>query len=420
VPTINLTARSIAVLKPPAPKRQVTYWDDSLPGFGVRVSYKGTKTWVVMYRHGAIVRRHKLGRVERIDLVDARKRAKQALSAVDDGNDPAANKAAIRAGKTFGELATEYVEQHAKVHKKSWRQDERMIQQVPLPRWGSLKLVDIRRADARELVEGMAKGGAPIYANRMLALVRKMFNFAIDREWIEQNPCFRVKPPGKEQSRERVLDAEEIRKIWKARDDEPVPIQAMFRLRLMTAQRGGEVLQMRWDELNLATGWWTLPGERVKNGRPHRVFLTPHAVTILKDLKTWYVAYLDRVNGGRERKHKEPRVMSEWVFPSPIGKTPVAWVQKAAERLRLKSEVNFLPHDLRRTAATMMSAGGTPRVVLKMILNHVDRDITAVYDRYSYDAQKRKALIRWGEELKRVLAGKSRLNVVPFEAKEAV
>ena len=68
----------------------------------------------------------------------------------------------------------------------------------------------------------------------------------------------------------------------------------------------------------------------------------------------------------------------------------------------------------------MMSAGGTPRVVLKMILNHVDRDITAVYDRYSYDAQKRKALIRWGEELKRVLAGKSRLNVVPFEAKEAV
>jgi len=102
MPTVNLTSRGVAALKPPPPTQQITYWDESLPGFGVRVSYRGTKTWTVMYRHGGHVRRYRLGKVERLDLADARKRAKQVLAAVDDGNDPAAKKVALRAGKTFG------------------------------------------------------------------------------------------------------------------------------------------------------------------------------------------------------------------------------------------------------------------------------------------------------------------------------
>ena len=420
MPTVNLTARTVESLKPPPPKQQIDYWDDSLPGFGVRVSYKGTKTWVVLYRYNGRVRRHSFAKVAELDLADARKAARKKLNSVDDGHDPAADKAAARNVQTFAELADEYLERHAKPLKKSWRQDERMIKQELLPRWKHVRPADIRRPDVRALIESIVDRGAPIHANRMLALVRKIFNFAIGREWVEQNPCNQVKPMGKEVSRDRVLNDDEIRKVWAALDAEEPPIQAVFRLRLMTAQRGGEVLHMRWDDLDLKNGWWSMSAERVKNRRPHRVFLTAEAVTILTDLQAWYERRIAEINAGRAKKHEEPKTMSEWVFPSPRAEEPVAWIQKAAQRIRESSGVEFRPHDLRRTAASLMTGSGTPRDVVKKILNHVDRDITAVYDRYSYDAEKRKALTRWGRQLERILSEKTSDAVLPFPAKRAV
>jgi integrase len=414
VPTVNLTARFVGALKPPTPNQQTTYWDQSLPGFGVRVSYMGTKTWIVMYRHGNRVRRFKLGRVARLELAEARRRARKRLSAVDDGEDPAADKAAIRAGKTFGQLADEYLERHAKVQKKSWQQDERMLKQEPLPRWKNEKLADLSRADVRTLIEGIVDRGAPIHANRMLALIRKVFNFAVEREWIEQNPCNHIKPMGKEVKRDRVLTHDEIRAFWAALDEETPPIQAVFRLRLMTVQRGGEVLQMRWRDVDLDRGWWTLPGSQVKNGRPHQVFLAEAAVKILRDLKAWYERRLIQVNEGRKKKHLDTKTMSALVFPSPRTEKPVAWIQKAAQRIRARSQIDFRPHDLRRTAATGMAAAGVSRDVVKKVLNHSDRDVTATYLRYDYDAEKRKALNAWGRQLQRILTEKPSSTVLQF------
>ncbi len=422
MPTVNLTARTVGSLKPPLPKQQIDYWDDSLPGFGVRVSYMGTKTWVVMYGYNGRVRRHSFAKAAEMDLADARKLARKKLTSVREGHDPAADKAAARTARTFAELADEYLERHAKPLKKSWRQDERMIKQELLPRWKYVKPSDVSRRDVRALIESIVDRGAPIHANRMLALVRKIFNFAIEREWIDQNPCSQVKPMGREVPRDRVLNHDEIRSIWAALDKEEPPIQAAFRLRLMTAQRGGEVLQMRWDDLDLREkeGWWSMPASCVKNGRPHRVFLTEEAVKLLRELKTWYEQRIAEINVGRAKKHLEPRMMSEWVFPSPRASEPVAWVQKAAKRIRDASGVEFRPHDLRRTAASLMTGSGTSRDVLKKILNHVDRDITAVYDRYSYDAEKQKALTKWGRQLERILTEKPSEVVVPFPTKRAV
>jgi integrase len=150
------------------------------------------------------------------------------------------------------------------------------------------------------------------------------------------------------------------------------------------------------------------------------VFLTEKVVTILSELKAWYEQRLAEINAGRAKKHLEPKTMSEFVFPSPDGEQAVAWVQKAAQRIRDASGVVFVPHDLRRTAATLMSGNRTPRVVLKMILNHVDRDITAVYDRYSYDAEKEKALTAWGRKLESILSEKPGDAVLPFRLKRAV
>ena len=122
-------------------------------------------------------------------------------------------------------------------------------------------------------------------ANRTLALVRKMFNFAIERDWLDSNPCQMIKRPAPDRQRQRVLSEEEVRAVWKALDEEHPIIAALFRIWLLTAQRGSEVHGASWEEMDLTTGWWTIPGERSKNGLDHRVPLSPQALRILKDLR---------------------------------------------------------------------------------------------------------------------------------------
>ena len=122
-------------------------------------------------------------------------------------------------------------------------------------------------------------------ANRVLGLVRKMSNFAIEHDWLDTNPCQMVKRVAPERQRNRVLSEDEVGAIWKALNDEKPMITALFRLRLLTAQRGGELHGARWDEIDLKAGWWTIRATRAKNGLAHRVPLSPQAVRVLKALR---------------------------------------------------------------------------------------------------------------------------------------
>ncbi|MEP7309166.1 MAG: integrase arm-type DNA-binding domain-containing protein [Acidobacteriota bacterium] len=411
---VNLTVRKVQSLKPPQ-HGQADYWDDSVPGFGVRVAASGRKSWTVYYRYHKRKRRLSLGTFPTVPLVDARERARAALNKVAAGEDPAAEKILSREAGTLGELVTEYLQRHAKRHKKSWRNDQWMIDRHMLPRWRHVKARDVSRPDVRALIESVADGGAPILANRLLALVRKMFNFAIEREWRSDNPCQGLRPPGVEKGRDRVLSDGEIKKIWDALEPEQPPMSALFRLRMLTAQRGGEVRRMRWENVDLKTGWWTIPAEFAKNGIAHHVPLNAPACEILKELREWQETRLEEVNDGRRIKKWEPKKFSEWVFPSPRGDEPFQWEQRAVGRIRAVSGVDFRPHDLRRTVATLLTEHqDADRFILKRILNHVDRDITGVYDRNRYDAQKRTALDAWGRRLRSIVEEKDvGSNVVP-------
>jgi integrase len=248
-----------------------------------------------------------------------------------------------------------------------------------------------------------------------------MFNFAIEREWLEFNPCHMVKRPGKEQARDRVLSSDEIRSFWAATAVEEPLIRDAFRLRLLTAQRGGEVLCMRWADIDFDSGWWTIPAEFAKNGLSHHVPLNPQAVTILKELRAWQSKRLEVVNVGRAKKHLEAKKQSEWVFPSRwYEEESLAWTRKATKRIRDSCGVDFRPHDLRRTAASLMTGSGISRVVVQKILNHVETGVTAVYDRHSYDAEKRRALNAWGRLLQHILTSTKAEKVVPITAGRAV
>jgi integrase len=383
----TFTARWVAAVKPSG-KGQVDYFDVKPPNLGLRVSSSGRKTWFIMYRSKGRLRRLTLGTYPALSLADARGQAMGARHAVAEGEDPALQRYDARHAPTVADLAVQYLDMYAKVHKKSWREDARLLHHEILPSWGHQKAFDITRRDVIALLDRIVERGAPIQANRVLALVRKMFNWAISRDLLEHNPCLQVKPPGKEHQRDRVLNDDEIRLVWNAAEQLDPSSAAQLKLRLLTAQRGGEVRTMRWEDVDVASGWWTIPSHIAKNGLAHRVPLSHPAQDILRELQT--------ITGA------EP-----WVFPSHRRPgQPVLDVRKAMRRMCLLSGVTFTPHDLRRTAASHMTSLGVARLVVGKILNHAEPGVTKVYDRHSYDAEKREALNAWGARLMElVMAG---------------
>ena len=187
---------------------------------------------------------------------------------------------------------------------------------------------------------------------------------------------------------------EEIRTFWTALEREPSEIAAAFRLRLVTAQRGGEVINMRWMDVDLNGRWWTIAGADTKNGLAHRVPLSDLAIEILHTL-------LRRTSSGRRE--------SPYVLAGARGKRQRS---EAVARLGLN---DFRGHDLRRTAASRMASAGVPRLVIGKVLNHLDRGVTAVYDRHTYDSEKRAAVDTWARDLKALLAPtQDTTTVVPF------
>ena len=420
---VGLTDRRVAALPTPTlEQRQCDHWDPAMRGFGVRVSYGGKKAFVVRYRVNRRLRRLTLGPYPDLSLADARRKARMIMGDVAHGDDPAHDKQARRDAETFKGLAKAYLEVAEKRH-RSWKEEKRIIDKDLLPEFGLRLLVDVRRRDVRELVEAIArKRNAPVMANRTLGVLSRMFNFALDREWIEASPAARIPEPGEERSRERVLGDDELRELWvslesrakqvEPADDEdaqedgekkpritPATAQA-FQVQLLTAQRPGEGRSMRWSDVDLESCWWSIPATVTKNGHAHRVPLSKGVVDILK---------------ARREAASEDAI---FVFENRPGSGSVAHRGKKAASVLCRSlTFEFRAHDLRRTAATRMAEAGIPRDHIAKVLNHVEGGpaATRVYDQYNYDAEKRDALDRWARGLAAIIEGKTK-KVVAFRA----
>ena len=414
---MTLTDRTIRSLKPRATGQYERY-DDVVPGLGLRVN-SGSKSWVLFYRErlpdtsggftsGKRKKRWTLGPYPALSLAAARVKAQRALHALTTkGIDPAVGKREARRAQSFGELATDYLERHAKPRKKSWREDERMLGLDVLPQWQARHVQAITRRDVHDLLDRIVDRGAPVTANRVLTLVSRIFTYGIDKSWLDHNPAARI-PKQKEKVRERVLTDEELKALWIVLEAMKTPtrtpgalmtpvIARGLQLMLRTGQRGGEVFGMRWADVE--EGWWTIPGERTKNGEAHRVPLTTAARALLAEA---------RADGPGT---------SEWVFAAYRGGSNRSQAANVISRLRRAGLLtgDYTRHDLRRTVATGMTKLGIPRATLSHVLNHTDIGprATAIYDRYSYDREKRTALEAWGRHLDALLTGHPS-RVVPF------
>jgi integrase len=409
----KLTDFQIKNLK--ATDKRYTEWGER--GFGVRVTPNGVKTFIFKYRFDGKVRWMTLGTYPKMTLADAHEAHADAWKDLRQGIDPGAraieNRDAERLAHTVADLAQEYLEKWAKPRKRSWRTDKRILEKDVLPEWGWRKANNITKRDMIGLLDSIVDRGAPIMANRTLAVTRRMFNFAIERDIVNASPCMAVKAPASENQRERVLTVEEIRAFWHGLDRKNMNgvnpcIKFALKLELVTAQRKNECCAAAWEEIDIEEGWWTIPGEKTelrlhhgveeglaKNKLPHRVPLTALAIEILEAAKA--------LSGD-----------SPWVFPSPRTSRPIT-PPAINHAIRLRREglgLAFTPHDLRRTAASQIASLGFGAFVSK-VLNHKDNRVTAVYDRHSYDREKRQALEAWGRKLQAIVEG-TETNVIPL------
>jgi integrase len=421
---MKLTDRAIKALKPKTERYEV--WEDGRTGLGLRVSPAGRKSFVYMYRFDGKPRRMTLGTYPAVGLASARVKHAQAKEVLEKGQDPGAlhveKRRTERQAETVNDLAEEYLEKWAKPRKRSANEDERILNKDVLPVWGKKKAKAIRRRDVILLLDGIVERGSPIAANRTLAVIRKMYNFGLSRDIVDATPVAMVRAPAKENQRDRILSASEIKTFWNGLANAPMTpaIKLALKLELVTAQRKGELVGARLTEFDLDDGVWTIPAERAKNGIAHRVPLSPAALGLIEEARA--VARQAEIDRAEKLPGAEPRE-PEWLFPSPRGggsiepKAVNHALRKAMDltgrgkgpAIKLK---NVTPHDLRRTAASGMTALGINRLVVSKVLNHVETGVTAVYDRHSYDAEKRHALEAWAAHLESILSGKPKADNV--------
>lgn len=395
--------------------RRIELRDTIVRGLAIRVAASGELTWTFMFRlkGSRRLRRITLGNYSHLGLGQARAAAKDMLSEVRLGSDPRTKirerAEAERRPKqlTFGDLYHFWLERYAKPNLRAWRAEEgryRRNLEVPLGRW---PMAELDRKSFASIRDEVARNSGPIESNRTVALFNRVLHWAVDAGLIPHNPAARMKKVGKEKPRERVLDAVGIQRFWTVLEDvdawkptkgmgamgRPISrsIRIALKLMLVTAQRRGEIMGAERKEFLLdgVNPYWLIPGNRTKNGITHLVPLTWLAKQLVQD------ALLTS-----ER--------SQHLFPSSTreeGAVRADAVTRALARLvRYHNRARPLdqhlptisPHDLRRTAGTLMARAGVSKELRGHVLNHVTGAKTLrstdVYNVHDYHREKRDAL----------------------------
>lgn len=399
----RLTTRFIDSIKPPKEGR-AEYWDDAVPGFGLRVTAAGRRSWVLMYRVAHRQRRWTFGTYPALSLAAAREKAKDGLQQVAKGQDPAGQKASAREAPTVKDLAADYIERWAKRNKKTWRKDREILDRELIPRFGARKAASLQRGEARPVFEEIAER-APVAANRFLQIAKRTWNWALEAEYptIQANPWYGIRQV-KERGGERWLRPSEVAAVWKAMDGLPAKWRAFCRLCVLTGQHPGEILTMRRDQverLDDGGAWWVMPPGHHKAEWAHSVYLAPAALE----------AFDDACNLETGRRPEANEAAPAHVFPSRKGGAPdplnAPWKRPVLDLVALAGVDKFSARDFRPTLATGMQSEPLtiPQVVVAKVLGHANQAITELYTRHGYDAEKRQAMLRWAARIEELANG---------------
>ncbi|MCH9051190.1 MAG: tyrosine-type recombinase/integrase [Proteobacteria bacterium] len=386
---------------PPKPD-QVDYFDTGVRGLGLRVSYGGRKSFFVMYSYGGKRQRLALGEHGQIEhgkvpLAEARKQARAKLGEVSLGRNPAAALRAARAAPTVRQLAADFIDMQSRRGRKSAAWQERSLARDVLPALGDMRARDLTRADVKKIMTDITDRGAPVLANRVHEIIQAMLGYGLEEEVYDltSNAADRLgKHRNPEHGRNRWLSLDELGAYWRALDEELSAPAAALRLCVLTAQRQGNVLGMRLDQLALNDRLWIVPASTTKTGKPYKVPLSTAAVGVIE-------ARLDDL----ER--------TTWVFPN--GRDGAAArsfnrVTHAAACARA-GITDYRVHDHRHTFATHCEQMGISRLIWDPILGHSQNAMADLYSGFDFAEQRLDCMQKWADRIAAALGD----NVVPIK-----
>lgn len=394
-------------LRREAPKEgQVELWDDLVPGFGLRIAAKGARTFFVMKRvRGRLVRRT-VGKVDDLKLPAARERARTMLEEMQRGIDPAPRGLPTSdAPMTFARVAAAYFADPARRgggRLASKSELERKVR-VDLASWADRPIAEIDKTEIKRLL-GEKRRTAPIAANRLLALIKRIMRWAAIEDIIPANPAADIEGT-EETERDRVLTLAEMGWVWRAAKALGHPYGPLIKILILTGQRRSEVAGMTRAEVDGAS--WRLPDARAKRRKGHLIPLSAPAAEILSACPRFAGTDLYFTTGRRKGRETTPAPVSGWSRVKDRLDAIVVKERAAAAGEEPDAERHALPpwtlHDLRRSVAThlrdeaVMGEDRADRLTVSKILNHAEGGMTRIYDRYASDPEKRRALDAWSK-----------------------
>ena len=391
-------------LKAAEPGQRIDYWDTKVPGFGVRVTGRGAKSYILYTRYppSDVPTRRVLGDTG-MGLAAARAKAREWLNQIDQGIDPSAierkqQEAARREQRiTFAAVAEDWLSDAVRGKQRKAREVEIDLRREFIPRWGNRPITEITALDIRDAIKEV-KDRAPAQARNLLGYAKRLFAWAemqhvygIDRSAAEQMQRLQPKAIiGKKTVRQHVLNDAELRALWLAADKLGYPYGPVFQLLALTGQRKSEAAEARWREFDLPQRLWVIPPERMKSDAAHEVPLTDDVMAILEALP--------RFKNG------------DFVFSTTFGAKPVNGFSKAKVNLdrAMAAELGhavepFVIHDIRRTMRTGLSALPIPDIVRELVIAHAQKGLHKVYDLHAYQQEKRHGLSLWAARLRNIV-----------------
>jgi integrase len=374
MPSRNFTDAAVKRLKPPK-TGQVDIFDKGYPGLALRLSYGGNRSWVYFYRISGRLRRMTLGTYPGLSLADAREAWRNARNDAQSGREPTRPRDPTDIDSTFERALENWLKRDQSANRTK-DAIKRLIDKDATPAWRHRHIADIGRSDVLDVIDKVVDRGAPITARRLHAHLHRFFTWHTGRGKISLNPMAHMPKPGAETRRDRVLSDRELVAVWKAAGELGWPFGDAIRLLILTGARREEIGGLNWAEIDSDT--IKLAGERTKNGEPHTIPLALPATTVLQHV---------------------PRIAnSERVFTTN-GKTSVSgWSRAKRNADELSKVKDWRIHDLRRTVATGLQKLGVNLQTIEAVLGHTSGSrsgVVGVYQRHSFDAEKRAALEAW-------------------------
>ena len=389
------------------------YGDTVVPGLMLRVSDSGVKSWSVLYKvkgeGGAspttgrplkgTQRRISLGIYPILGVKQARETAMDVLQKAFAGSDARVTRnesLLARQSNTVEAVAKRFIDQDAKPNIESWSKIERAFELHVYPEWGERNISDIRRRDVHELLDGLIAKGKTGTASDVRKHLSRLFNWAIDREIIAENPLSGLKRKDLQYKADagRALTDEELRAIWRAADRMNYPFGPYFKMMILTGQRRNEWADAKHSEICFKRKVLEIPKARFKGRRDHVVPMSPLAWSIYETMPKW--------NG------KDP-----YVFSTQAGEVPISGFSKAKTYLdELVTEelrkllgdpeamlTDYRIHDFRVTCESRLADLGFNQDVRDAVLGHAKVGLQRTYNKHDYADEKRRALDRYAEHI---------------------